>query len=196
MLRRILLNPDPSGGGATSNLQTALAANAKLTADLALARSEADNLRTLNGQLTTAKTDLTSQLTIAQGQASTAQSTVSALTGDKAVLKTGATMPTDLVSAANTILTLTAERDALKAKETTTAAAVASLGVYAGTPGATAATPAATPANIDAATGIGQPAKVSSWNPDAAILAAYGVKTYADLEAKKIGPDVRPHKLD
>lgn len=104
-----------------------MAADNKLNEADALAQLNAANTE-LAALKTTGKT-----AAVLVSEHATLTTQVATLTGDKTKLVAGATLPTDLVSAANTIFNLTAERDTLKAKETNiekaVAAEVAKLGL-------------------------------------------------------------------
>jgi len=87
--------------------------------------TELSGMKALLSPLKLSLPDLISQhASLAAGKL-TLESDVAKLKGDNSKLVAGATLPTDLVSAANDIAALTKERDTLKAEKTTLDAAVA-----------------------------------------------------------------------
>jgi cation diffusion facilitator CzcD-associated flavoprotein CzcO len=161
------------GGTAKPSQADVIAQNAQLKADKDLLTAQLAQANATNAQLVLDKTQLQTQLTQAQTATTNANASVNTLTGDRTKLQTGAELPTDLVSAANTILTLRAEVTQLKAEKATVASQVARLGIHGGTATAAAGNTTGTEA-----------AKAPAWNPDAAILAARGVKSLDELNAQ------------
>ncbi len=139
--------------------------------------SEADVLAELGGmkaalgKVNLSLPDLISQHASLTADKGTLTGEVAKLKGDATKLVAGATMPTDLVSAANTIATLTKERDDLKAGQSTLAVEVAKevakLGIVGG-------------GKKDAAKT--EPGKKLTLTEK--VLAAKGVKTLEELNAK------------
>ncbi len=113
--------------------------------------------------------DLISQHASLTAGKATLDGEIAKLKGDSAKLVAGAALPTDLVSAANTIDALTKERDTLKANSTSVEAAVAKevakLGLLSGKPAPT-----------------GAPKGKLTMTEQ--VLAARGVKTLEELNAK------------
>ena len=157
---------------------TILAEHGQMEAELVLLRPQ---VATITGDKTklvagaTIPTDLVSagnSILALTGERDTAKAEVTRLTGDKTKLAAAATLPADLVSAGNDIQRLTAENAQLKAEKTTVERAVATKMATLGIAGTTPA--AATT----------ETAKAPAFNPDAKILAARGVKTVEELNAK------------
>jgi len=116
--------------------------------------------------------DLISQHASLNANKATVDGQVAVLTGDKTKLVAGATLPTDLVSAGNTIAALTKENADLKAAKVTQEQAVAAEVVKLGL---------VQPNKTETAKAADGKAPTA----DEQLLAFHGVKSYAELAVKQ-----------
>ena len=153
---KILLMADAAGGNGKPGEADVLAELGGMKAALTKVNLSLPDLISQHASLTAEKGTLTGEVT--------------KLKGDATKLVAGATIPTDLVSAANTIAALTKERDDLKAGQsnlaTEVAKEVAKLGIVGGTKEAAKT----------------EPGKKLTLTEK--VLAAKGVKTIDELNAK------------